>query len=188
MTKVLLVIAGLVQSDGNGFDATTGASKQLSQALYAQTTSGIAYEMKNVLARKNCSVDIMAADSQKHDLDCYDLIIVGSGIYGMKPHVSALRFIKDNEQVLTKKRVALFAVCGSLCTDSDQHRQKALKLVDRMVCGLDPVSKTVFRGKVNDYGKLLNWFGRAVFKTWPPGDYREWNTIRTWSITILEKV
>lgn len=186
MMKVLLVIAGLVQSPNlASVDAVSGASKSANSQFAAHTTSEIAYKMKKHLEEKACVVDVMNADSVKSNLDSYDLVIIGSGIYGMSPHGTVKKFIQTNERLLKTKKTALFAVCGSICTDSEKQKVIASKLVDKMVFGLTPVSKTVFRGKILDYGKFLNWVGAQFFKTYPPGDYREWEVIRTWTLALV---
>lgn len=42
----------------------------------------------------------------------YDLIVIGSPIYGGKPLDSIDAFLKKNRNVLAKKKIALFIVCG----------------------------------------------------------------------------
>jgi menaquinone-dependent protoporphyrinogen IX oxidase len=190
MPNTLLVIAGLVEPSENqckGIDATTRASKSIKNKLYAYTTSGIAYQMKKCLEEENCTVDIISADNKRMDLKKYELIIIGSGIYGMMPHSSIKQFIQANENMLKNTKVALFAVCGSLCTDSEPHKQKAFKFVDKMTFNISPIGKTVFRGKVMDSGSLFNWVGKQFFKTFPPGDYREWDVIKKWTLSLIGK-
>jgi menaquinone-dependent protoporphyrinogen oxidase len=190
MPNTLLVIAGLVDPSGinsKEIDASTSASKSINNKLYAYTTSEIAYQMKKYLEENNYNVDIISADNKQIDLNRYELIIIGSGIYGMMPHGSIKQFIQANESILKEKKVALFAVCGSLCTGSEQHKQKAFKFVDKMTLGLSPISKTVFRGNVKDSGSFFNWVGKQFFKTYPPGDYREWDVIKKWTQSLIRK-
>lgn len=188
MQKVLLVIAGLVPDQQGvmaNVDAITGASKNVNARLYAYTTSGIAYKIKGWLEENGCAVDVVSAESVRVDLSRYGLIIVGSGVYGMSPHSSVKAFIQSNEPVLKTKRVALFAVSGTMCTDSEKHRLKAMRFADQMVFGLSPVSKTVFRGRVAESGPFLNWVGKQLFKSLPPGDYRDWALIKEWSLALV---
>lgn len=42
----------------------------------------------------------------------YDLLVVGSPIYGGKPLKSVADFLEENKNRLAKRRVALFLVCG----------------------------------------------------------------------------
>jgi menaquinone-dependent protoporphyrinogen oxidase len=42
----------------------------------------------------------------------YDLIVIGSPIYGQKPLKSIDAFLEKNRNVLAEKKVALFIVCG----------------------------------------------------------------------------
>ncbi len=187
MPNVLIAVAGLVDESNRGeSDAVSGASKSTKGKLHAPTTSGIAARMKEHLEADECRVSVVSTENPAGQLDQFDLIIIGSGIYGMRPHGSVKQFIDANRDVLAEKKVALFAVCGSLCTDSEEHRKKAFRLVDKMENGLSPWRKTVFRGKVMDSGKLFNWVGTKLFKTYPPGDYRQWDVIRDWTLSLLE--
>jgi len=188
MPDILIVIAGLTESsetNNKKNDAVSRASQSINNKLKAHTTSEIAVQMGVFLKEKSYNADIISADGSKRDLTKYELIIIGSGIYGMAPHGSIKQFILANEKILKEKKVALFAVCGSLCTDSEPNKQKALKLVDKMAFSLTPVSKTVLRGKVKDNGSFLNWIGTKIFKTYPPGDYREWDVIEKWTISLI---
>ena len=129
MPNILIVIAGLAdpsEINNKGTDASTSASKSINNKLKAYTTSEIAYQILKYFKEDSYNVDIISADSNKIDLKKYELIIIGSGIYGMMPHGSIKQFIQLNENILKEKKVALFAVCGSLCTDSEPHKQKAL--------------------------------------------------------------
>jgi menaquinone-dependent protoporphyrinogen oxidase len=188
MTSVLLVIAGLVVSPTKGdlsIDAVSSASKNVNNKLCAHTTSEIAFTMKGILENGGCKVDVISADSVNTDIEKYDMVILGSGIYGMMPHGSIKQFVLKNENELKGKKTALYAVCGMICSTSEKNRLSAMKLVDKMQFGLSPVSKTVFRGRINDTGAFFNWIGNQFLKTPPPGDYREWDKIKEWTLGLL---
>ncbi len=190
MNSVLLVIAGLVQPAGaqsNGIDAVSSASVVVKNVLHAHTTSEIAYAMQGYLQEERCTVSVVSADSPQVNFDAYDLVIIGSGMYGMRPHSSVKRFIQSNQAALAHKTVALFAVCGYKCSFSEETRQKADGLVDKMLYGLSPAEKVVFCGRVNDSGKFIRWIGKTFFKSLPPGDYRDWNAIKQWTVSLVKR-
>jgi menaquinone-dependent protoporphyrinogen IX oxidase len=187
MKDILIVIAGLTperDSDSADVDGVSGASRTVHGALRAHTTSEIGREMGRMLEENGAAVDLIAADAGGVNLSRYELVIIGSGIYGGRPHGSIKSFIAAHEPALRRVNVALFAVCGSLCTDSEKGRSKARTLVDKMTCGLVPVSKAVFCGTVKDFGALGNWLGKTFFKTYPAGDYRDWKEILRWTIAL----
>ena len=77
------------------FDTTYGSTQKVAKWI-GEGISG---------TTKFCKVN----DAESLD---YDLIVIGSPIYGQKPMKSIDAFLEKNWNVLAKKNVALFIVCG----------------------------------------------------------------------------
>jgi menaquinone-dependent protoporphyrinogen IX oxidase len=75
------------------------------------STAEIAKRMKGYLEEKNCVVDTLPVSASVVDFAKYDLIIIGSGIYGGSPHENIKPFIDNNRVSLQQKKVAVFALC-----------------------------------------------------------------------------
>lgn len=139
--------------------------------------------MKGYLENVHYSVDTMAAVGKAIDLSKYDLIIIGSGIYGGAPHKSIPDLINSNRPALSSKKIAVFAVCGTMAAQSEKKRKKAQVYVDKVAGRLNPISKTVFAGRIPSYG----WFGNIMIRMLlgaGPGDHRDWNAIKTWTLSL----
>ena len=120
----------------------------------------------------------------------YDLIIIGSGIRAGQWTKETLKFIEDNLDTLSKKRVALFVVCG-YAGNPEKCKEAQLLYLDNMsekYPGLSPVS-TALIGGVFDFSKY-NFAVRTLVKSivkaqMPPDeeipdriDFRDWDKIR----------
>jgi menaquinone-dependent protoporphyrinogen oxidase len=87
--------------------------------------------------------------------------------------------------------VAYFVVCLTMQEDTEEHRQEVgayLDPVREKVPQIEPVDVGLFAG-VLDMGKLplpLKLVMRAMKAQ--PGDYRDWDAIRTWATALRPKL
>lgn len=93
----------------------------------------IAYASKNGTAR-TCvdrlteqlrGMDITVADLEKEapDPNGYDTVVFGSSVYFGKLRPAARQYLKEHEDALTRKRLALFLCCG-LTEEYEYYREK----------------------------------------------------------------
>lgn len=121
------------------------------------------------------------------NLNDYEAVIIGSGLYIGKWNKDAVEFVKRNEKILASKPLWIFS--SGPTGDGDP-----VQLVDGMrvppeiqsvVDRISPRSLVVFHGYINP--KKLNfiqkWAIKNVVKK-PFGDYRDWKMISSWAQNI----
>lgn len=166
------------------------------------STGDVAKELASVLERKGHSVDVLDLGKPgSADLESYDLVVIGSGIAYGTWSKGALKFLERNAEVLSKKRLAMFACCGDLLFDpskADEHERKYLREVARKH-ELAPFRIGLFGGVIDfdRYSFLVKGIlsmrnvGRKDMKERgidpeKPYDFRDWEKIRAWGDGLLE--
>jgi menaquinone-dependent protoporphyrinogen IX oxidase len=155
--------------------------------VYATTTGStaeIVEKMKMYYKDRNVDATIIKASDTIVKLDEFKMVLIGSGIYGNKVHENVKTFIDKNREQLNKRNVAVFAVCGMMCSGDEKKKNKANAFADVVACGLSPVSKSVFATRLPDRG----WFNNLMLKIlWNavPGDHRDLDKIKSWTLSIL---
>ncbi len=151
------------------------------------STAEIAGKMQGYLAAVGCSVDTLAASDSAVDVSKYDLVVIGSGIYGAQPHKNIKAFIDKNRPALNQKKVAIFAVCGMMCSSDEKKQNAATAFSGKVACKLTPIRQTVFAGNLAPSG----WLGKVILKwMWnaTQGDHRDWEKIKAWTLSLGELV
>ena len=149
-------------------------------------TSEIAEKICAELRHANLSADVMPVDTVR-DLNKYQAVVLGSGIYIGQWNKSALAFLKAHEKSLAERPVWLFSSGPTgegdpVALVKGQCIPTALKpLVGR----IQPRDIVVFHGYINP-GKvnfLARWVIKNIIKA-PFGDYRDWDSIARWAAGI----
>jgi len=163
------------------------------------STAKIAEEIGTVLSDEGFKVRVVnAAKDMISDISEFDVVIVGSGIKMGKWTRETLNFLKKFEADLSQKKVALFVSCGySREPDKvDEARENFLiKVADRYP-SIKPVSLGLFGGvfSFDKYGfaeRLLfqgikKEFEKQGIDTKTPYDFRDWETIREWTRSVIQ--
>ncbi len=172
-------------SCGNG-----GKSNERVLVAYASmsgSTGGVAQAIGETLCGAGAAVDIRLVDTVR-DVSAYDAVVMGSAIRGERWLPTARKFVETNREVLSRKPVAYFLTCLTLCNPAAEARRKAETFLDPLIQEVPevlPVAKGLFAG-VLDYGKL-SFMMRMVMKQKmkergiSEGDYRNWDAIRSWA-------
>jgi menaquinone-dependent protoporphyrinogen oxidase len=152
------------------------------------STAEVAEAIGKELCNKGASVDVRLA-RKVTGLGPYQAVIVGSPIYRGKWMTDVVRFLQENSGTLSKIPVAYFIVCMTMQNPTEENRRKALAYLDPVynsVPQVKPVEIGLFAGALH-YNKLP-WLMRKILKSkgLPEGDFRNWDTIRTWAVHLNE--
>ncbi len=147
------------------------------------STGGVADAIGKELCAKGLAADV-ALIRNAGDLGLYQGIVVGSAIYMGKWMPEATDFVKKNREILRRMPVAYFLVCITLAQPTEKNRAKALSYVEpimKAVPEIRPLAIGTFAGAL-DY-KNPSWFYKQFLKAKgaPEGDFRDWNSIRSWA-------
>jgi len=152
---------------------------------FSGSTKEIVDSMKTYLTNNSASVDMFSAEKTKIELSRYDIIIIGSAIHGNAPHPQILEFIDVNRAELNSKKIAVFAVCGTITSSKKSKRDNALTYPNKISHGLTVFSKEVFAGKMPSSGKKFDDFMAKLFLGIVTGDFRDWSKIKEWTSEIV---
>jgi menaquinone-dependent protoporphyrinogen IX oxidase len=173
--------------DSQKIDALSGATKKEGKVTRTTTTTQIAVRMKEILSNSHIHVDLMPATEELIDFSLYDLVIIGTGIYGRQPHPDVINFVNLNNGILNNKKVAVFAVSGTLGTENVAKREMAREEYSKRISeGLNPIKTALFAGVFPDSGVFWNWIGGLALGGVKPGDHRNWEEIQKWTLSLIE--
>jgi menaquinone-dependent protoporphyrinogen oxidase len=116
--------------------------------------------------------------------DNYTAIVLGAAIYNARWHPDAHHFLKQYQETLRQRLVAIFAL-GPLGTSDaamERSRQQLEKELEKYPW-LKPVALGIFIGKIDP--AKLGFFERLMT---PASDHRDWEAIRTWANALAAQL
>jgi len=118
----------------------------------------------------------------------YDAVVAGSAIHAGRALGELQRYFAKHKAELTVKRIALFAVAGSLRGDTEQNRRLAEAALQPLSEGLTCLATGTFAGVV-DLRKMPFLF-RFLIRSAKvgSGDYRKWDEIRAWAACLSKRL
>jgi menaquinone-dependent protoporphyrinogen oxidase len=147
------------------------------------STGGVADVIGKELCSKGLAADV-ALIRNGGDLGRYQGVVVGSAIYMGKWMSEATDFVEKNRDILGRMPVAYFLVCITLAQPTEKNRGKALSYMEpilKAVPEIRPLGIGTFAGAL-DYHNPSWLYGQILkAKGAPEGDFRDWNSIRTWA-------
>ena len=151
------------------------------------STAGIAQAIGKELLSAGFGVDVVEMKTVS-SLEGYNAVVIGAPLYMGKVVGDMGKFIKKHLDALEKMPVAAFTVGMSPVGADPAVTEKALNIFQNALVPLEPVSLTIFAGKV-DLEKLSfmqKWMiGKAKA---PVGDFRDWEVIAAWAKELPGKL
>ncbi|MBN2123059.1 MAG: hypothetical protein JW821_02090 [Deltaproteobacteria bacterium] len=125
----------------------------------------------------------------------YGAVVVGSAVRNDKWLPEAIAFVVGHRNALKGMPAAYFLSCLTLSRSDEKTRQKAMTFLNPVreaIPEVEPVDVGLFAG-VLDYSRTsfpMRVIMRAKMKQKgvEEGDYRNWDTIRTWSSGLQPKL
>ena len=131
-----------------------------------------------VLRDRGATCVVVAAREAK-DLDGYDLVVLGTGLYLSRLHREARRFLHRHHDELAQLPFAVFAM-GPL-SDDPVGKEKVRPQLERGLeryPELEPVATEIFGGVIAPE-KMPFPYNRM-----PAGDHRDWDEIRGFAVSL----
>lgn len=164
-------------------------------------TVAVAQKIGETISRGGCTVDILDAKDSPKNIERYDLFIIGSGMRADKWTKETLAFMEKNEELLQKKKTALFVSCQMADRTEPEVREKAKKQYLYQTAdqyGLRPISFGFFGGYLDfskSHGLIVDVMVRVNRKslrkngldTTKIHDTRDWNIIEDWARMTAKK-
>jgi menaquinone-dependent protoporphyrinogen oxidase len=146
----------------------------------------VAEAIGQTLCETGAAVDVRLVGNV-NDLSSYQAVILGSAIRMGKWLPETVEFLKKHQDALSRVPVAYFVVCLTMKDDTADNRRTALAFLDpvrKQVPQVKPVDIGLFAGAV-DFNKLSFVYSLILkVKGAPEGDFRNWETIRTWATSV----
>jgi menaquinone-dependent protoporphyrinogen oxidase len=180
-----------------------GVNKMKGLVVYG-TRYGTAKEIAEEIAKtlKNENVDVSLFNAKQimdHSISAYDLVVVGSGIKMGKWTKESKNFLKNNPNILSNKKVALFVSCGAANTEKSraEGQEKYLDNISKEYLTNEPVATGLFGGIYDpnaNNGLMFKFVNRFIKKEMEKEgkdpnqrvDYRNWDEIRAWSKNLTK--
>lgn len=150
------------------------------------STGEVAEAISQTLCGTKISTDVLLVENV-NDLSPYQAVIIGSAIRAGKWLPEAVAFVKKHQETLSRMPLAYFVVCMAMKDDTEENRRTALAFLDplhKAVPQVRPVDTGLFAG-ATDFDKL-SIFQSSILKVKgvPEGDFRNWDAIRAWAVTL----
>jgi menaquinone-dependent protoporphyrinogen oxidase len=146
-------------------------------------TAGIAEAIGRTLEDESLEVDVLPVEDVS-DLEGYDSVVLGSGVYAGRWLRSARRFAHDHADELSEKPTWLFS-SGPIGDPPKPEGEAAVKLGE-ISERTHANGHRVFAGKLD---KSRMTFGDKAIVTAirsPEGDFRDWEAVQEWAGEIAK--
>lgn len=129
---------------------------------------------------RELGLDVELEDAGRvRDIDRYDGIVVGGGLYTGKWHVNARHLLKRHRHELAGKRLAVFAIGPDSLEESKVATSRSqLERALAATPELEPIAVAIFGGA------LIPDSWRFPFNRLPAFDARDWDAINSWATEV----
>jgi menaquinone-dependent protoporphyrinogen oxidase len=151
------------------------------------STAEIAQAVGKELQSAGYGVDVIEMKSVS-SLEGYNAVVIGGPFYMGKVVGDVGKFVGRYRDALTKVPVAAFSVGVAPVGKDPTKIDNAMKIFRKALAPLEPVTETIFSGKV-DLTKLSFFQKLIVGKVNAPvGDFRDWDAIAKWAKELPKKM
>jgi menaquinone-dependent protoporphyrinogen oxidase len=152
-------------------------------------TAEIAEKIGEILRQAGMQVDVLPVTSAI-DVKTYKAVILGSGAYIGRWRKEAVKFLKANEEPLSKQPVWIFTSGPTgkgdplELTSGWKFPAKIKSIIER----IKPQDVSIFHGAIDT--KKLTFFEKFLIKNVKAevGDFRDWDAITAWGNSIAEEL
>ena len=156
------------------------------------STAEVAQFMGSVLSEQGASIAVKPL-SEVDNLEAYDSVIIGGAIRYDRWSPEARTFVRENKTILSGVPVSFFFTCLTLAKPTPAAMLKAEEYAEKLR-SLAPEVKPV---TVGGFAGVLQfartpWPARFALKVLSiasgvkEGDYRDWEAIRSWTLSQFE--
>ena len=151
------------------------------------STAEIAQAVGKELQSAGYSTDV-AGMYTVSSLAGYHAVVIGGPLYMGKVVGDVKKFVGRHHEALANLPVAAFAVGIAPVSKDPVQIENAMKLLRSSVAPLQPVSETVFAGRVDP--ARLSFIQRKMTEMTksPVGDFRDWEAIDRWARELPAKM
>jgi len=150
------------------------------------STTDVAATIGAVLCRSGFDVDVRPLKDNP-SVAAYGTVVIGSAVQHGTCLMEAVDFVKDNQQALSYRSVALFCVHITNLGDDETSTINRHTFLNELRAYVDPIDEGFFAGRFNRQyaGEVLpSWAARWV----PTMDFRNWDKIETWAYGLAMKL
>jgi menaquinone-dependent protoporphyrinogen oxidase len=153
-------------------------------------TKEIAEKIGDILRQVGLQVDVLPVD-RVPDLSIYQAVILGSAVYIGKWQKEAVEFLQTHANMLANRPVWLFS-SGPTGEGNPIELVEGLRfpaVLQPVVDRIHPLDIAVFHGFINPdkINFIEKWSIKKLVKK-PFGDYRDWDSIVTWTTEIANSL
>lgn len=152
-------------------------------------TKEIAEKVGEVLKQEGIPTDVLSVKKVKNPADYKD-IVIGCAMYIGMWRKEGANFLKNNEKLLTERRVWIFSTGPSGKGDPVKllKGERAGFNVKSIIERIKPRDTAVFHGYLNE--KKMNFIEKWVVKRVGGGfgDFRDWDMITGWAKKVAQEM
>ena len=157
------------------------------------STQEVAEAVAAILRERGLTVDFQPMRKVR-TLEGYGAVVLGAPIYMGLWHKDALNFLSRNQEALTQRPVAVFALGPTSADEKEMHGVRAQ--LDKILAKypwLKPVVVEVFGGKYDPAklrfpDSLIASLPASPNHKMPASDVRDWTAIRRWAGSLPEQL
>ncbi|MEH0416703.1 flavodoxin domain-containing protein [Streptomyces sp. B21-083] len=150
------------------FGTTNGSTAQIAEAI------------ADVLRKEGLTVEAMPARSVTN-LESYDAVVVGGGLYAGRWHSDARHFVRRHARELSRRPLWFFS-SGPLDASASERDIPPVPGVRRAMIRLDVREHVTFGGCLEEGAK--GFIARKIVSSGKGGDFRDFRQIEAWAARI----